>query len=63
MVYTIRNKGFNNTMAAMNPRVHPCKKTKTNLDLTRYVTAQFHITRYTGMRIMHNYRNISRASK
>eukprot|EP00347_Sterkiella_histriomuscorum_P016094 403354516 len=63
MVYKIRNKGFNNTAAALNPRVHPAKKTKIHADLTRYITMQVHITRYTGMRILHNYRNISRASK
>ena len=63
MVYKIRNKGFNNTAAALNPRVHPAKKTKIHADLTRYITMQVHITRFTGLRIMHNYRNISRASK
>lgn len=63
MVYKIRNKGFNNTIAALNPRVHPAKKTKINGDLERYITMQVQITRYTGMRIMHNYRNISRATK
>jgi hypothetical protein len=63
MVYKIRNKGFNNTAAALNPRVHPGKKTKIHADMTRYITMQVQITRYTGMRILHNYRNISRATK
>ena len=63
MVYKIRNKGFNNTAAGLNPRVFPAKKTKLNIDLSRYITMQVHITRYTGMRILHNYRLISRASK
>lgn len=63
MVYKIRNKGFNITAAALNPRVHPAKKTKIHLDLSRYITIQVHPTRYTGMRILHNYRNISRATK
>ena len=63
MVYKIRNKGFNNTAAALNPRVHPAKKTKIQADLSRYITMQVHVTRYTGMRILHNYRLISRASK
>lgn len=63
MVFKIRNKGFNNTAAALNPRVHPAKKTKIHADLTRYITVQVQITRYTGMRILHNYRNISRACK
>jgi hypothetical protein len=63
MVYKIRNKGFNNTAAALNPRVHPAKKTKIHADLTRYITMQVHVTRYTGLRILHNYRLISRASK
>ena len=63
MVYKIRNKGFNNTAAALNPRVHPAKKTKIHADLTRYITVQVQITRYTGMRILHNYRDISRACK
>ena len=63
MVFKIRNKGFNNTAAALNPRVHPAKKTKIHADLTRYITVQVQITRFTGMRILHNYRNISRATK
>ena len=63
MVFKIRNKGFNNFAAATNPRVHPAKKTKINADLTKYVTMQVHITRFSGLRIMHNYRNISRATK
>lgn len=63
MVYKIRNKGFNNTAAAINPRVYPAKKTKIAHDLARFVTIQVHITRFTGMRILHNYRNISRACK
>lgn len=63
MVFKIRNKGFNNTAAALNPRVHPAKKTKIGADLSRYITIQVHPTRYTGMRILHNYRLISRASK
>ena len=63
MVYKISNKGFNNTAAALNPRIHPAKKTKIHADLTRYITLQVQITRYTGMRILHNYRNMSRASK
>ena len=63
MVYKIRNKGFDIFAAAMNPRVHPSKKTKINLDSTRYITLQVQQTRFTGMRIKHGYRNISRASK
>ena len=63
MVYKIRNKGFNNTAAALNPRDHPAKKTKIHADLTRYIPMQVHVTRYTGQRILHNYRLISRASK
>src|SRR6185312_11882647 len=63
MVYKIRNKGFNNTAASINPRVHPAKKTKIHADLSRYITMQVHITRFTGLRILHNYRNISRACK
>ena len=63
MVYKIRNKGFNNTIAALNPRVHPAKKTKIHADLTRYVTMQVHVTRFTALRILHNYRLTSRASK
>ena len=63
MVYKIRNKGFDIFAAAMNPRVHPAKKTKINLDLTRCVTLQVQQTRFTGMRLKHGYRNISRASK
>ena len=63
MVFKIRNKGFNNTAAALIPRVHPAKKTKNQADFTRYITVQVQITRFTGMRILHNYRNISRSTK
>lgn len=63
MVFKIRNKGFDIFAAATNPRVHPAKKTKIGLDLTRLVTLQVQQTRFTGMRIKHGYRNISRASK
>ncbi len=63
MVYKIRNKGFDIFAAAMNTRVHPAKKTKINLDLTKCVTLQVQQTRFTGMRLKHGYRNISRASK
>ena len=31
--------------------------------MTQHVTLQVHLTRYSGMRILHNYRNISRATK
>ena len=31
--------------------------------MAAHITLQVHITRYTGMRILHNYRNISRATK
>lgn len=63
MVYKIRNKGFDIWAAASNPRVHPSKKTKIALDLTRCVTLQVQQTRFTGMRIKHGYRNISRSCK
>ena len=63
MVYKTRNKGFDIFAAAMNPRVHPKKKTKINMDLTKAVTLQVQQTRFTAMRIKHGYRNISRASK
>lgn len=38
MVYKTRNKAFDIWAAATNPRVHPAKKTKNALDLTRCVT-------------------------
>eukprot|EP00356_Strombidium_inclinatum_P016431 CAMPEP_0170491104 /NCGR_PEP_ID=MMETSP0208-20121228/10397_1 /TAXON_ID=197538 /ORGANISM="Strombidium inclinatum, Strain S3" /LENGTH=135 /DNA_ID=CAMNT_0010766621 /DNA_START=17 /DNA_END=424 /DNA_ORIENTATION=+ len=63
MVYKIRNKGFDIFAAATNTRVHPAKKTKISMDLTRCITLQVQQTRFTGMRIKHGYRNISRASK
>ena len=63
MVYKIRNKGFDIWAAAANPRVHPSKKTKTGLDLTKHITAQFQQTRFTGMRLKHGYRNVSRSCK
>ena len=63
MVYKLRNKGFDIWAAATNPRVHPSKKTKIALDLTRCITLQVQETRFTGMRLKHGYRNISRACK
>ena len=63
MVYKIRNKGFNNFTAGLTPRVHPAKKTKLAPNLNTTVTLQTHITRFSGLRILHNYRNISRAAK
>ena len=63
MVYKIRNKGFNNFSTAQTVRAYPAKKTNINVYMTQHVTLQVHITRFTGMRIMHNYRNISRATK
>ena len=63
MVYKLRNRGFDIWAAATNPRVHPSKKTKIALDLTRCVTLQVQQTRFTGMRIKHGYRNISRSCK
>jgi len=63
MVYKIRNKGFDIFAAATNPRVHHSKKVKLNLDLTKCVTLQVQQTRFTGMRIKHGYRNISRSCK
>ena len=63
MVYKIRNKGFANWSAAASPRMFSARKTKTTLDIARHVTLQVHLTRYSGMRIFHNYRRISRAWK
>ena len=63
MVYKIRNKGFNNFSTAQSVRAFPAKKTQINVDLTSHVILQTHITRYSAMRILHNYRNISRATK
>lgn len=50
-------------MGANNARAFPAKKTQVNVDLSAHVTLQVQITRFTGMRILHNYRNISRATK
>ncbi len=63
MVYKVRNKGFNNWSAAQTVRAYPARKTKTQVNMTGHITIQVHITRFTGMRILHNYRNISRATK
>ena len=63
MVYKIRNKGFDIFAAASNTRVHTARKTKIALDLKKCVTIQVQQTRYTGMRIKHGYRNISRSTK
>ena len=64
MVYKIRNKGFAAAWSgANNVRAYPARKTQVNVDLSTHVTLQVQITRFTGMRILHNYRNISRATK
>ena len=63
MVYKLRNKGFNTFTAAQSVRVYPAKSVNTEFDMNAHITLQVHITRYTGMRILHNYRNISRATK
>ena len=63
MVYKIRNKAFNNFGVGQTIRLQPPLKTKLQMDLTTHVTLQTNITRYTGLRILHNYRNISRACK
>ena len=39
MVYKIRNKAFNTFAGSqMNPRIFAAKKTKTQADLSKYVT-------------------------
>ena len=63
MVYKIRNKAFNNFTPNLTVRAFPANKTGINISLSNHVTLQVHITRFTGMRILHNYRNISRATK
>jgi len=64
MVYKIRNKGFAAPFGGTtNVRAYPARKTQVNVDLASHVTLQVQITRFTGMRILHNYRNISRATK
>ena len=63
MVYRIRNKGFNVWAPATSPRAFTARKTKTQLEISRHVTLQTHISRYAGMRLFHNYRRISRAWK
>ena len=63
MVYKIRNKGFVNWKGAASYRAYPARKTDMNPYMDQHVTIQTQITRFTGMRIMHNYRNISRATK
>ena len=63
MVYKVRNKTFDIFNAANTVRAFPAKKTQVAFDVEAHVTLQVHITRFTGMRILHNYRNISRACK
>ena len=63
MVYKIRNKGFNNFAGPNGIRVFPAKKTIVYVAMERHLTLQVQISRYTGMRLLHNYRNISRATK
>ena len=64
MVYKIRNKGFQAVFGGTNNvRANPVRKVQVNVDLSTHVTLQVQVTRFTGMRILHNYRNISRATK
>ena len=63
MVYRIRNKGFNIWAPSTSPRAFVARKTKINLEVTRHVTLQTHLSRYSGMRLFHNYRRISRTWK
>ena len=64
MVYKVRNKGFTSTFASgATTRVLQMSKVQLNADLGSHITMQAQITRYNGMRILHNYRNISRATK
>ena len=64
MVYKIRNKGFNTPFAGnSSARILSMPKMEMNPDFGTHVTLQVQITRYNGMRILHNYRNISRATK
>ena len=63
MVYKIRNKSFNIFTPGQTVRAYPAKKTQVAFDIEAHVTLQVHITRFTGMRLLHNYRNISRACK
>ncbi len=63
MVYKIRNKGFFIPHGVNHPRVDLFKKVRYPSDLSGFVTIQVQPTRYTWMRALHNYRNISRASK
>ena len=63
MVYKIRNKGFINWRGAASVRATPMKKTELNVKMDEHVTLQVQITRFTGLRIQHNYRNISRCCK
>jgi len=63
MVYKVRNKGFVNWNKANSVRAYPAKKTELTPNLDQHITFAVQITRYTGMRIQHNYRNISRATK
>ena len=64
MVYKIRNKGFQAVFGGtQNVRAYPARKVQVNVDLSTHITLQVQVTRFTGMRILHNYRNISRATK
>ena len=64
MVYKIRNKGFTATFASgASTRVLAMPKMQLNPDLGSHITLQTQVTRFNGMRILHSYRNISRATK
>ena len=63
MVYKIRNKGFFIPYGINNPRIDLAKKYRFPKDLDKFVTIQVQPSRYSWMRLIHNYRNISRASK
>lgn len=63
MVYKIRNKAFYIPYGVNHPRVDLFKKMRYPNALNGFVTIQVQPTRYTSMRALHNYRNISRAAK
>ena len=64
MVYKIRNKAFGAFFSSgASNRILYLPKQQLNPEISKHLTLQVQITRFNQMRTLHNYRNISRATK
>merc|ERR1711934_109201 len=64
MVYKIRNKAFGAFFSSgASNRILFLPKQQLNPEISKHLTLQVQITRFNQMRTLHNYRNISRATK